>query len=97
MRYYDYGPVKNLRIYGQVEAPAYDISKLENFKIDTFITTSDGDPYCIKEDFEEMLATLKNAKVTVKHLDKYNHLDYLWSRSANIDIYEDILGFLNDI
>jgi hypothetical protein len=95
--YFDYGEHKNMLEYGQPSPPRYDLTKLSNFSIDMFITTSDGDPYCLKQDFEHMIEIFKNCKKTVKHLSKYNHLDYLWSPTASKDIYEHLVEFLNEI
>lgn len=96
IKHFDYGTNKNLEVYGTLEAPEYDISKLENFKIKMFLTTSSGDPYCNREDFQNMIKIFKSANITVKDVGNYNHLDYLWGKNAHKDIYEDLLKFLED-
>jgi hypothetical protein len=92
---YDHGEDKNMIVYGQLDPPKYDLGKLEEFNIDMFITTSDGDPYCVNEDYKHMMEIFKKSNITVKNLSKYNHLDYLWSASAYKDIYRDLVIFFN--
>ncbi len=94
--HFDYGESKNMIVYGQPQPPLYDIGKLANFTIDMFITTSDGDPYCVNEDYEHMMEMFRSCEVTVRSLEKYNHLDYLWSASAFEDIYKHMVKFLLD-
>lgn len=94
---FDYGPKKNLEVYGTEKPPKYDIDKLKNMTIDTFITTTSGDPYCLKEDFQLMLKTFTKAKIYTKDVGNYNHLDYLWGKNAHMDIYQDLIKFLNDV
>jgi lysosomal acid lipase/cholesteryl ester hydrolase len=93
---FDYGPEKNMLLYNSTQPPEYELTKLQNMTIDIFITTTSGDPYCLKEDFKMMLETFKNAKIFTKDVGNYNHLDYLWGKNAHVDIYADILNFLND-
>jgi hypothetical protein len=95
-RQFDYGIEGNKLKYNSTVAPNYDLEILKEMRIPIFITTSDGDPYCIKEDFGRMMETFKNTKVTVQHAGKYNHLDYLWGKNAYKDIYSHLLNFLND-
>ncbi len=96
IRQFDFGRDKNLKIYGSDEPPVYNIENLKHMTIDVFVTSTRGDPYCLKEEFEIMLKTFHSAKVTSVDLGQYNHLDYLWSKKAHEDIYKHILFFLND-
>lgn len=73
------------------------MSLLNNLTIDIFITTTSGDPYCLKHDFELMLKTFTKAKIYSKDVGNYNHLDYLWGKNAHEDIYIDLVKFLDDI
>jgi predicted alpha/beta hydrolase len=97
LRLFDYGAVKNLQVYNATEPPQYNLDVLKDFDIDIFITTTDGDPYCQRHDVENMLQIFTKSNITVKDLHNYNHLDYLWSKTAYDDIYRDLLKFLNDI
>jgi hypothetical protein len=95
-KHFDYGKRINMIKYNSPEPPAYNYEILNEMKIDMFITTSSGDPYCLEEDFKRMLETFKKAKITVQNAGNYNHLDYLWGKSAHADIYQHILKFLQD-
>lgn len=97
VRQFDYGINKNIEIYNSTEAPEYNLEILKKVSFDIFVTTSDMDPYCNKNDFRVMLDTFKKAKIYTKDVGNYNHLDYLWGKNAHLDIYGDILNFLNDI
>ncbi len=96
VKYFDYGPVKNMLVYNSTEPKEYNLEILKNMTIDTFITTTSGDPYCLKEDFNLMKNTFTKAKLYIQDVGNYNHLDYLWGKNAHIDIYIHILNFLQD-
>lgn len=85
-----------MEIYKSEQPPRYPVENLKNIKFDVFITISDGDPYCIEKDYDEMYKYMTSAKIYKKHVNKYNHVDYLWSKTAYLDIYEDIYTFLLD-
>ena len=97
IRHFDYGTELNLKYYNQSQPLEYEMDKLKNMTIDIFVTATDGDPYCVKEDLQLMIDTFTNARLSVKHVVNYNHLDYIWGRNAHEDIYVDLLNFLNDI
>jgi len=96
LRYFDYGTTKNLEKYKAAEPPKYNIEELKKMKLDIFITVSTGDPYCLPIDYEQIFYYTGSAKVVKKHVDAYNHLDYLWSPNASIEIYEELYNFLLD-
>ena len=91
---FDHGYKKNLEVYGNEMPPEYNIKALENLSMDIFITVSESDPYCNKEDFDYISQMLKSSKKTIHKVGKYNHNDYLWSKSAHEDIYKYIKEFL---
>jgi hypothetical protein len=96
LRLFDYGEVKNLAVYNNTQPPHYNTDTLKDFDIDIFITTTDGDPYCLKHDFQNMMNIFTKSKVTIKELSNYNHLDYIWSPTARDDIYMDLVRFLQE-
>jgi len=96
LKYFDYGYLKNLEFYNTPEPPKYQIENLKNMKLDVFITISNQDPYCIQKDYDEIYNYISLAKIYKKHVQNYNHLDYLWSTDAHLDIYEDLYNFLLD-
>lgn len=96
LRYFDYGVMKNLEKYNSTEPPKYNVDELKKMKLDIFITVSNGDPYCLPKDYEQIFHYTSSARVFKKHVDSYNHLDYLWSPNAIVEIFDDLYKFLVD-
>ena len=91
---YDYGSWKNMKIYGNKTSPEYDLSKFKNYKIKSLLYTSDKDPFSNIDDLNHLTKYLNEKYVTVKRMNNYNHMDFLWSDDAKEDIYEPIVKFL---
>jgi hypothetical protein len=94
--YFDHGKEINIAKYGQEKPPAYDLGQLKGYRIKSFVTVSDADPYSKKEDCEHLFGQISEDVVTIRELNKYNHLDYLWSYDARDDLYYDIINFLKE-
>ena len=93
---YDYGEKKNLEIYGTKKPPIYDLSIFRNYTIKSFLYTSDSDPFSNVEDLNHLTKYLNEKYVTIRRLNNYNHLDFLWSDDAKEDIYNQVLKDLNN-
>ncbi len=92
---YDYGMEMNYVKYGQSKPPSYDLTKFRKYKVKSFMTTSDSDPFSKIDDcYEHLFRYVNRSHLKIKHLKNYNHLDYLWSSDAVKDIYSDIVEFL---
>lgn len=95
---FDYGKSQNLKIYGNVSPPEYNLNEFNNYEIPSLITRSDSDPFSALADIDLWLSYTKyeNKKhiINVLNLNNYNHLDYLWSKDAKEDIYEKITDFI---
>jgi lysosomal acid lipase/cholesteryl ester hydrolase len=92
---FDYGEKENIKVYGQRIPPTFDLSKFNKYKIKSWITRSDADPFSdVKDTTDFVNLVMDKSLVTVKDLKNYNHLDYLWSRDAVEDIYNEVLHFL---
>jgi hypothetical protein len=91
---YDYGKQINLDKYGHELPPSYDVERFKSYKVKSFMTVSDADPFSKKEDCYHIFQHINSSVITVKELTKYNHLDYLWSNDAKGDIYHHIIDFL---
>lgn len=98
MAKFDYGSKKlNRKYYGQNTPPTYDYSKFKDYKIKSFVTWSDADPFSEKTDnvnFENLLSEEGKSVVTFYKMKNYNHLDYIWSSDAVNDLYKPIIEFL---
>ena len=93
---FDYGKKENIKIYGTEKPPKYNVQNWKSWKIPSFITFSDADPYSVDEDTNYFLNHVENKDNFVfKRLKNYNHLDYIWSEDAKNDLYYDIFSFLD--
>ncbi len=94
---FDYGKL-NMKYYGQPQPPKYDVNNFKKWKLKTFLTISDSDPFSSDKDIKFFLDAIDNNTdiVQIKNLTNYNHLDYLWSSDAKEDIYYDIIKFLKE-
>jgi lysosomal acid lipase/cholesteryl ester hydrolase len=94
---FDYGK-KNFEFYGKENPPKYDVDNFRKWKIKSFITLSNDDPFSTEKDINFFMDAIQNKTdyITVKKLYNYNHLDYLWSSDAKQDLYIDILKFLSN-
>jgi pimeloyl-ACP methyl ester carboxylesterase len=93
---YDYGEKKNMEIYGTKNPPIYDLSIFTKYKVKSFLYTSDSDPFSNIEDLNHLTKYLNKNYVTIRRLNNYNHLDFLWSDDAKEDIYMQVVKDLND-
>ena len=93
---YDYGEKKNLEIYGTKKPPIYDLSIFRNYTIKSFLYTSDSDPFSNVEDLNHLTKYLNEKYVTIRRLNNYNHLDFLWSDDSKEDIYKQVVKDLNN-
>lgn len=94
---YDYGEKKNLKEYGSKKPPIYDLSKFVNYKVKSFLYTSDSDPFSNIDDLHHLTKYLNEKYVTIRRMKNYNHMDFLWSEDAKEDIYLQVVKDLNDI
>jgi hypothetical protein len=92
--HYDLGKEGNLLKYGQEKPPAYKVEAFKKYRVKSYITVSDSDPFSKKEDCEFIFRHMSKDVLTIRDLKKYNHLDYLWSNDAKSELYHDIINFL---
>ncbi|XP_033218381.1 lipase 3-like [Belonocnema kinseyi] len=92
-RQYDYGFSGNLKKYGRLSPPDYDLSLITTPVI---LHYSANDWLAHIKDVESLYKELGNpvAKIRVP-LNEFNHLDFLWAKDANTLLYEKILGFMS--
>lgn len=46
-------------------------------------------------DLTELVAKFDDKKISVSNIPDYNHLDYLWSKSAKEDVYENLVEIID--
>ncbi len=93
---YDYGVERNYMIYGQPTPPHYDLNKFKDYSIKSLMTTSDADPFSKIEDCQHLFQHLKPEVIKILDLEKYNHLDYLWSHKSSKELYTQVIQFLKE-
>ena len=85
-----------MEIYGTKNPPIYDLSIFTKYKVKSYLYTSDSDPFSNIEDLNHLTKYLNKKYVTIRRLNNYNHLDFLWSDDAKEDIYMQVVKDLND-
>ncbi|KAF2889694.1 hypothetical protein ILUMI_16479 [Ignelater luminosus] len=84
---YDYGRIKNLKIYGQPAPPQYDLSKIT---APLAIYVEDRDIYAKKKDTDKTAAEVSNL-VVYRYIKGFSHADVIWGIDAPSVVFNDIL------
>ena len=95
---YDFGnPIDNLKHYGKIFPPVYDLNKMKGYSIPSLMTISDADPFANPQDTLDFIENIENKKVVnVLSLTNYNHIDYFWADSAVQEIFPKVMDFLGE-
>jgi len=94
---YDYGDIGNLKHYGHLKAPVYNLADIpQDFPIALYSGGQDelADPV----DVADLVASLEESNknlVLHKQIPLYAHLDFLWAVDAATLIYPQVLELLN--
>lgn len=93
---FDFGNViDNMKHYGQITPPIYDLGKMKGYSIPSLMTISDADPFANPQDTLDFIDNIENKNiVNVLSLTNYNHIDYFWADSAIEEIFPKVLNFL---
>ncbi|XP_039952434.1 lipase 3-like isoform X1 [Bactrocera tryoni] len=87
---FDYGSAdRNLRQYGQVLAPSYNVSSIKNC---IAIYYSETDKMCGPEDVRQLGRDLQCAELHRLPYAAWNHGDFVWSRHARYALHEPIIA-----
>ncbi|XP_069962874.1 lipase 3 isoform X2 [Bactrocera oleae] len=87
---FDYGSAdRNLRQYGQVVAPSYNVSSIKNC---ISIYYSETDKMCGAEDVRQLGRDLQCAELHLLPYAAWNHGDFVWSRYARHALHEPIIA-----
>ncbi|XP_044736861.1 lipase 3-like [Chrysoperla carnea] len=91
---FDYGTEKNLKLYGDVKPPLYDLSKVT---LPTAMYYSRGDFIVNTKDVRQIAKLLPNL-VGVYEVPKksFNHNDFLWAKDAKELVYNDLIKLINN-
>ncbi|XP_038705883.1 triacylglycerol lipase 1 isoform X2 [Tripterygium wilfordii] len=88
---YDYGVFENLKIYGQLKPPAFELSQIPK-SLPLWMAYGGKDALADVTDLQHTLANLES-KPELLYLENYGHLDFLLSTKANEDIFSNMIGF----
>ncbi|XP_076756493.1 lipase 3 [Xylocopa sonorina] len=90
-RKYDYGLVKNLKKYGKIHPPDYDLA---NIKLPVYIYYSTNDALVDDKDSYDLYCALPNAQHFLVPSEYFTHLDFVWGKHADVWVYNKILSLM---
>ncbi len=91
---FDFGPEKNLEVYGRPSPPEYDSAPWMNITCPIHIVIGKADNVMSEEDVNYFMKMLpKHAELS--YVEDYGHLDYIWADDAHVKIYPQLLEFLS--
>ncbi|EEF43592.1 triacylglycerol lipase 1 [Ricinus communis] len=93
--HYDYGIFKNLKLYGQVEPPAFDLSLIPK-SLPLWMGYGGYDGLADVKDVEHTLEDLQS-KPQLLYLENYGHIDFLLSERAKEDVFNHMIGFFRSL
>lgn len=92
-RHFDYGPERNLEIYGQTEAPLYELG---NISVPIIAFYSEYDWLTHSKDLELFVNSCNRNIILEKvNVPYFNHLDFIWSDCTKFDIFLKLNDYLN--
>eukprot|EP00455_Lapot_gusevi_P033886 TRINITY_DN3717_c0_g1_i4.p1 TRINITY_DN3717_c0_g1~~TRINITY_DN3717_c0_g1_i4.p1 ORF type:complete len:263 (+),score=104.78 TRINITY_DN3717_c0_g1_i4:127-915(+) len=92
-RMYDYGFFGNLKHYGRISPPDYDLTKLT--KPLTAVFTGGHDALADPVDVQTVLTQVPASTVIYyKEVPEYEHLDFTWGLDCHEKIYPDVVALL---
>eukprot|EP01133_Synstelium_polycarpum_P019085 gene19085-22852_t len=87
---FDYGPIGNIKHYGQMTTPSYNIS---DFSAPLIIYYGGNDDLADVVDVEWLIPQLPTL-LYKKFIPTYSHLDFVWGETAYLDIYDEATQYL---
>ncbi|CAK9187096.1 unnamed protein product [Ilex paraguariensis] len=92
---YDYGKLKNMKKYGQLKPPVFDLSHIPD-SLPLWMGYGGLDALADVNDVEHTLKELQS-KPELLYLENYAHLDFLLSVRANEDVYDHMIRFFKSL
>ncbi|XP_018364290.1 PREDICTED: lipase 3-like [Trachymyrmex cornetzi] len=87
---FDYGILGNTNVYGSLNPPNYDLSKI---KVPVYLYYSENDWLADVKDVEKLYKELGNPSgKTLIANKKFNHLDYMWAKDVKKLVYDQIIS-----
>ncbi|KAM7482460.1 hypothetical protein LguiB_007043 [Lonicera macranthoides] len=88
---YDYGILKNLKEYGQLKPPKFDLSHIPK-SLPLWMGYGGNDALADVADVEHTLEELES-KPELLYIEDYGHIDFLLSVKAKEDVYDNMVEF----
>lgn len=79
-REYDYGPLKNIDVYGQTKPPEYTLG---NVNMKWVMISAPIDNVGTVQDIKYLVTKLPNASLCVISTNEFTHLDYVYGKDIN--------------
>lgn len=90
---YDYGVWGNLKHYGRMYPPPYDLAAIPN-SLPLWMAYGGNDSLADATDVERMMRALSSEPESV-YLDSYGHIDFIYGVNAKVDIYDEMISFFS--
>ncbi|KAL9244946.1 hypothetical protein vseg_018660 [Gypsophila vaccaria] len=90
---YDYGLLKNKRVYGSFKPPIFDLGLVPK-SLPLWMAYGSKDDLADVRDVQRTIRDLP-CKKELLYLDNYGHVDFLLSVTANEDVYEHMIKFFS--
>ncbi|BFG41948.1 hypothetical protein CerSpe_282210 [Prunus speciosa] len=88
---YNYGILKNLKLYGQLKPPSFDLGLIPK-SLPLLMAYGGNDDLADVEDFHHTLKELQSTPELV-YLENYGHIDFIVSIKAKEDLHDRVIGF----
>ncbi|KAL3515327.1 hypothetical protein ACH5RR_022229 [Cinchona calisaya] len=88
---YDYGILKNLKHYGRLQPPDFDVGNIPD-SLPLWMAYGGNDALADVTDVRHTLKELK-CKPELLYLENYGHIDFLLSVRSKEDIYDNMIRF----
>lgn len=92
---YDYGLWGNLKRYGHIHPPAFDLQDIPE-SLPLWMAYGGNDALADVTDVRRTIKELKS-KPRLLYLEPYGHIDFVMSVKANDDVYHSMIKFLRSI
>ncbi|PBC29636.1 Lipase [Apis cerana cerana] len=80
-RKYDYGIIGNLKKYGKIQPPDYELAKI---KIPVHLYYAANDMFINVEDLNDLYKALPNAQKFLVPSNTFAHLDFVWGKHVDV-------------
>ncbi|XP_034050301.1 gastric triacylglycerol lipase [Thalassophryne amazonica] len=89
---YDYGPAENMKHYNQSTPPHYNV---RDMKVPTALFSGGHDTLADPKDVAILLTQMSNL-IYHKHIDHWEHLDFIWGLDAPHQMFSIILNLMHE-